>query len=541
MIETPITARISRDASPPTVPRARNLGILASLTGILSLTIRLLLHGNSFDLFGDEVIYTKLGRSVASGGFPRFDGQLFFLHGPMFFYLEAGWQRLLGSQPGISGQIYEMRTLNALLAAITGAALALLAARAAGSLRAGAIAGLLFAADPFCIRQNDRVLLETSLMFWIFLGYLLLTPLIRQQLSPRAAIRAVCAGLLFGAAVLTKDEAALLTVLPLLAAAVLRWGPSRTLSLITAGTTVACYVTYAAVVAANGYFGTLWEAKTVGLRRMLGLLQTTGFHHSGTPSIYFLLFAQVRDFAVTYLVLALAVPALIVVMRRGEPLQRMLGLLYCSAAVTLAYAFTLGTLEEQELYLLAVPSLLVLPVAATLARRTSRGRSSHGIGTSRSTGWSAVTIVTITLALALDVTACLQWLTKPDDGYARLLSYMAARVPAGATVAAFDGTTEDGITQYALAGRYRVGRWVTPAARAAEHVRYAVVPWTEINQHYSYYSPARVLGIVHQGKVLFSFRGRTYGDVVLYQLSVPPTVEPAHKVVSSAASAASDR
>ena len=122
---------------------------------------------------------------------------------------------------------------------------------------------------------------------------------------------------------------------------------------------------------------------------------------------------------------------------------------------------------------------------------------------------------------------------KPDDGYEEPLSYMTTRVPAGATVTAFDGTTEDGITQYALADRYRVGRWVTPAAREAQHVRYAVVPWTEINQHYSYYSPARVLGIIRQGKILFSFHGRTYGDVVLYQLSVPPTVKPSHRVSSA--------
>ena len=386
MMETAVTARVSRGPEPPTVLRLRDLGLLASLTGVASLAIRLLLHGGSFDFFGDEVIYTKLGRSVASGGFPRFDGQLFFLHGPMFFYLEAGWQDLLRSQPGISGQIYQMRTLNTLLAGITGAALALLAARAAGSLRAGAIAGLLFAVDPFCIRQSDRVLLETSLMFWVLLGYLLFSSLIGRRLSPGTAIRAVCSGLLFGAAVLTKDEAALLTVLPLLAAALLRWGPSRPLSLIAAGTTVATYVAYASVVAANGQFGTLWQAKTVGLRRMLGLLQTTGFHQSGTPSIYSLLFAEIRDFAVTYLVLALAVPALILVVRRGGSLQRMLGLLYCAAAVTLAYAFTLGTLEEQELYLLTVPSLLLIPVAATLVSRKSRDRTNRGLGAPRSAG-----------------------------------------------------------------------------------------------------------------------------------------------------------
>ena len=50
-----------------------------------------------------------------------------------------------------------MRTLNSLLAAGTAVVIVLLATRA-GSLWTGAVAGLLFALDPFCIRQNDRVL-----------------------------------------------------------------------------------------------------------------------------------------------------------------------------------------------------------------------------------------------------------------------------------------------------------------------------------------------------------------------------------------------
>jgi len=51
----------------------------------------------------------------------------------------------------------------------------LLAARA-GSLRAAATVGLLFALDPFCIRQNDRVLLETSLMLFLSVSAKLAPP-----------------------------------------------------------------------------------------------------------------------------------------------------------------------------------------------------------------------------------------------------------------------------------------------------------------------------------------------------------------------------
>ena len=72
----------------------------------------------------------------------------------------------------------------------------------------------------------------------------------------------------------------------------------------------------------------------------------------------------------TYIVLALAVPAWVVVMRRGGQLPRILGLVYCAAGVALGYALVLGTLEEQELYLLIVPEhSCTIPVGALAPAR----------------------------------------------------------------------------------------------------------------------------------------------------------------------------
>ena len=73
--------------------------------------------------------------------------------------------------------VYNVRMLNGLLAGVTAAVLVLLAVRA-GSLRTGVVVGLLFAVEPFCIRQNDRVLLETPMMLWVMLGYLVFISLI---------------------------------------------------------------------------------------------------------------------------------------------------------------------------------------------------------------------------------------------------------------------------------------------------------------------------------------------------------------------------
>jgi len=481
----------------------------------VTLFVRLAMHDRSFDLFGDEVIYTDLGRSVISGGFPRFYGP-FFLHGPAFFYLEAGWARIEGYPGSLMGWIYEMRMLNCVLAGATAVVLVLLTTRAS-SPRAGAVVGALYAVEPFCIRQNDRVLLETAMMFWVMLGYLVFTSLIGRLPRRHDWLRAVGAGLFFGVATLTKDEGVLLTVLPLAAGAVLRWGPRLRLTVLTIATTVAVYAAYMAVVFENGYFSIFWQGKTAGVQRMLGLVQSTGFNSSsGTGgSLQSRLIAEIAYFGTTYTMLLLAGLAVLVVLFRGDQLQRMLGLLYCAAGVTLAYAVFLGTLEEQELYLLVVPSLVIIPVAATLLLGGSRyrRRSRRGSSGTRKLGVAAMGAL-LTIALGVNLLTCVRWLLTPDEGFAQLISYVTEHIPAGTPIAAVNGDIETG---YALPD-YQVGYWDTRAALAQAHVRYFVVEWATVDQGYSDQTPAEVQNLVSGGQVLFSFAGRTYGTLVLYQL-----------------------
>jgi 4-amino-4-deoxy-L-arabinose transferase-like glycosyltransferase len=485
--------------------------VCAEIPLLVTLLVRLALYPRSFDLFGDEVIYTDIGRSVLNGGFPRFHGDLFFLHGPGFFYLESGWQRVLGSRHSLVDWIYEMRLLNTLLSGATAVVIVLLGSRA-GSRWAGVAAGLLYALDPFCIRQNDRVLLETAMMFWVLLGYLMLTSVIGRPLSRGTAVRAVGAGLAFGLAILTKDEAALLTVLPLLVAAVLRWGPARALTSLVIGAALLPYGVWLAVIAANDRMFAFWVAKTVGIKRMLGLIQETGFHSRGGGSLLDRLIAEGPYFATTYAALMLAVPAAVLVLWRGGPLPRMLGLLYCAAAVALGYAVAGGTLEEQELYLLIVPSLLVIPVTAALLRDRRRFRR-KAPAPMAAVGYAAA----LTLVLGANLANCVQW-RQPDDGISRLLAYMAIHVPAGARVTDASGSD---IISFVMAGRYHTGPPATvTTVTSRQHVRYVVVPWAQINRGYSDLTASQVRRLVRPGQLVFSFHGRTYGDLTLYVL--PP-------------------
>ncbi len=80
--------------------------------------------------------------------------------------------------------------------------------RTAGAL-AGIVAGVLYALDPFIMRFDGRLFLEAPTLFWVATGVLIF--IVRE--TPRTAI---LAGVAFGLALLTKDTAAYLTVLPLL-------------------------------------------------------------------------------------------------------------------------------------------------------------------------------------------------------------------------------------------------------------------------------------------------------------------------------------
>ena len=526
---------------PATLRRSRSLPVSAAfwagLVGVLALVVRLVGIGPSQDIFVDEPLYVALGQSVRSGGFPMVNGGRFFLHPPGFFYLEAAWERLFGFRPDVVAGVYEMRALNAVLAAATAAALVLLVARA-GSLWPALATGALFALEPFCLRQNGRVLLETAMMFWVVAGYVVMLPLVdahrwstvrvryRAQrdgtteivLLPvpdpgtarRDYLRAVGAGILFGLAMLTKDEAAMVTVLPLVAAAALGWGPRRRLVLVAACVTALMYLGYVALVVTAGYWDQFWPAKSTGLLRFLGFIQETGFNAPGAPSLTSRLVQEANFFGTTYAVIAASSAALLWLVWRGNRAQRFVALLYASSAVLLAYAVLVGTIEEQELYVMAVPALAILGIAAGMLLE---GSPRAGAALRR------VVLPLFVVIMAVNIHTYVTWRTQPDNGYANLRQYMAEHVPFGSTVVSPDGWRQG--SYWVLRDRYDVLPWVSAQVQIDERAHYMVVDWTDVDDHYSYLSPGEVRRLTAHAIPLFTFHGRTYSRLVLYRLPFP--------------------
>jgi 4-amino-4-deoxy-L-arabinose transferase-like glycosyltransferase len=478
----------------------------------LTTTLRMVGMGRAADVFVDELIYRDIGRSVVNGGFPRTEMGLFFLHPPGFFYLQATWENTFGVSPDAVAAVYNVRDLNALVSGGTAVLLLVLVTRSA-SLPAGMVAGALFALEPYCIRQNNRVMLETPTMFWVLAGYVVLLTLTQRPLPKHPHTRAMCSGLLFGLALLTKDHADFITLLPLLLAVILNWGPPRRLTLICAGTALVPYGLYVVVIAANGHLQEFWRDKTVGAARLFGFIQETGFNAVGTPPLTERLSDQISTFGSTYLLLTLAPFTLLVLLRSKDPRHRLLALFHGCAGLTLAYAVAIGTLEEQALYLLVVPNLMALSVALSLLLEDRR----------RPVIARTCAATFVTALLVLGSVAYLKDRLTPDDGYQRLRAYMAQHLPAGANVITVDGGESEGITWWALNDRYVVGRWITPEERAAAHVQYLVIPWKVIDQGYGAEPKPVIHALAAQGVPVFVVHGPSYGALTLYRLPLPQT------------------
>ncbi|CAM5236634.1 phospholipid carrier-dependent glycosyltransferase [Streptomyces tanashiensis] len=283
-------------------------------------------------------------------------------------------------------------------------------------------------------------------------------------------------------------------MLPLLAALLLRWGPPRRLVALTLSVAVLSYAVYVALVAGFGHFDEFWEAKTAGVRRLVGVVQETGFNAEGTRSLSGRLLAELPGYATTYLLLALTPVALVLLWRRKEPVYRLLTLSHASAIVTLGYALAIGTLEEQALYLLFVPNLVALAVTVPVPSRHRRGLRVL-----------AGAVLFAVLAVPAAVYAQNRW--TPDDGFERLRAYALAHMPAGSGIVTVDGQRTRGVTTWVLDDTYRLGHWAAPGDRAAADADYLIVPWRVNEQGYGHTSLAEVRRLTDGLRPLFVFHG----------------------------------
>lgn len=456
------------------------------------------LHG-SFELWVDEVIYAQLGQSTEGAQLPHLPDGPFFLHPPGFFFLEG----LVINSFGISGSILDivmdLRWVNAVIGAVT-VGLAFLLVRKVANRAAGWFAAALLIFEPFVLRNNSHVFLETLGMAAVVGGLLILVLQLKHRAVRASVSRLVFAGLLMGYGVLTKDVFAICTVGPVVIAVLWR----RTLqvrdALVLVGTSALPYGIYLSIVAAQGMLPDWVWAKFNGAQRMIGLEKSTGFTAEGSPSLGTRLIDQMGHFGTSYLLLALCPLAAGLICFSHRPERRLIGLVGLALGGFGVYSAVFGTFEEQYGYGVMIGGVLSIAVlAAEVVERRPWFRlhmASMGV---------TLMLFTVVLGLRTEITT--------DDGYVQVRQWVQHNLPADAKVSVTNSTG-----QLAFADDQRFGVWPSAPLMAQNDARYILTQSLPTSQGYGYAQPKMLAWLSANATPVFTVQGPTNGSTTLWHV-----------------------
>jgi hypothetical protein len=481
-----------------------HLWALPLLAGLLALGVRAVGLLRSTDLFIDELLYTRFADQVAHGSWPGENGVPFTLHPVGSFALDGLVIRALGLSGTTMDLVLDLRWVNAVLGALTVALAAVVVRRLAGPWVA-VLAAVVLAFDPFVLRNNGRVMIETPAVAWLLAGWLAVLVAMAQP-DPRTARRAeLGAGLLLGMALVTKD----MTVVPGVAAVVLAVLWRRTLSVrsglrIAAAATVP-YLVQMAVIASLGILGPWGEQKLSGIRRMVGLDQDTGFNATGGESLVSRLADELLRFGTSYALLAVCVPAGLVALFSAVPARRFIGGVAVLTGALGVYAVGFGAAEEQFGYYVMVAAVLAVAAAgAELADRLPRLRR-------------PVVVVGVLFTLA-SVVLGVQSRFVADGSYLDLRTWLTANVAPGERVGLTGDAAVLAFPQY-------------DSSPSLLELRdngddYAVTTSKPLLEGHGFAAPELLGWLTANATPVFSVQGPSNGDAVVWRLD-PAVVDAA--------------
>ncbi len=478
------------------------------LMGMLTFSLRAIFLHRSFDIFIDEISYLRIGQNVAAGLEVTLYGKPFHLHPPAYFFFEAAYLRLGGITGSTIEQIYAVRYLNVLFATLSGLGLLFIGQRVGGWM-AGIAAAVIFAADPFLIKMNSLVLLDTPAMWWVIAGYAILIGALRDaewSISPR---RALAAGICFGLAVLTKDMSAFVTVLPLTLCFGLNGPLRRRTAALVVAVTCLTYGLYPLAVLISGQWQRFADQKLNGLYRLMGAAQETGLNREVGPSLLETVLARLDQFGPTYVVVGLGMLPIGILFWSARPGRQLVSFWAASAYMLLGYCILFGTLEEQFFYILMIPCVLTIAVgsASILTEGVSR--------------WPIHHLVRVTMligSIAFVIWSGNAWIKRhmtPDNGYERLLEYIEQYVPHGSRITATSETAQFLLGPSASAPW---GQWHTIAELQAGNPDYVIVTPAALRWNHGAAAAPLIDWIGQHGTPVFTFTGQSAHSLHLYRL-----------------------
>ncbi|MGM7777456.1 hypothetical protein ACSVHC_15760 [Arthrobacter sp. KNU-44] len=499
--------RVSGRVLPITAHSARTLAAFVLISG-MALGIRCVGLLQGFELWVDEMLYAKLGQSVSAGQLPNLPDGPFFLHPPGFFLVEGGIINLFGISGGIVDVVLDLRWLNAVIGS-TSVGLAFLVVRRVANKPAAWVAAVVLSFEPFVLRNNSHVFLETLGMAAVLGGLMLLVAQLKRRANKLAVPQLVLAGLLLGYSVLTKDVFALCTIVPTIVGTFWR----RTLrirdAVIVVAATAAPYILYLTVIAIQGQFPEWVWAKTNGVQRLIGVEKSTGFTAAGSPDFLTRLVDQAGHFGSSYLLLALCPIAACLVCFSHRADRRMIGLVSLAWGAFGLYSAVFGTFEEQYGYGVVLAGVLSGTVlAAEIVERRPRFR------------WTIISgaIVLIGLAMVLGIRTEF----TADNGYVQVRNWIQGNLPADARVSVTNSTG-----QFMFAEDPRFGVWPSAPLMEQSGATYILTQSLPTSQGYGYAQPAMISWLSAKGVPLIIVQGPTNGSTTLWRVSEADLAEAA--------------
>lgn len=494
-LDSPESSRRWRDW--PAANRAL-IGIVGTLV-VLSFAVRGIGLGTVNDIFIDELTYTELGRSIARGELPNLHGAPFLLHPPGALLLEAMYIRVLGLDGANAELALELRWLAAGLGSLTVGIAFLIMDRVCR--RPVALGGaLLLAVDPFVLRSQTRVMLEPAGVLLLLAGWLLVILFLADPDRSRRRGRLIAGGGLLGCALVVKDMNAVFIFVPLVLAIVWRttldWRPAG----LVASSAVVPYAAYLVLLAVNGQYGLWFHFKWLGLTRMIGVRQETGFNSPGSPSVSGRIIDQLEKFGTSYAVLAacLIAGAAVAVVSKS-PARRLLGLLAIAAGAFSWFVALVGAFEEQFGYYVLVISVLALAVAVDELWNRSFIRPVISVG--------ATVLLVGSAVLGLSSRFVV------DDGITALRAWVDQELPPGSRIGMTTPTVE-----FSLAPRVGAGVWPSLTSLSQNNAQYVVTAAKPIQEGYGYAAPELLTWLDDHAQKVYTRATPTLGDVAVWRL-----------------------
>ena len=491
-----MTATATR--GPVTGSRPARAAVLTAL-GLVgaALAFRAIGLRTGFELWIDEMLYAELGASVARGELPNLPDGPFYLHPPGFFLVEAVAIRLFGITGGSMDLVYQLRWVGAVAGALTVGLVFLVVRRVVGT-RPALVAAVLALVEPFVLRNNSRVFLETTGVLAALVGVAVVVDVLAGRRAGTARLAA--AGLAMGYAILTKDVFAVWVLVPVGLAVLWRRTLPWRAAAILGGTAVVPYTAYLLLLLGTGRIDGWVTAKSAGALRMLGVVQSTGFNAPDAPSLTGRLIAQAGFYGTSYVLLVVCPLVGAVAALSARPAHRFLGLLAVAAGLFGVYSAAFGTFEENYGYPVMIAAILAAPVAAVeLRERFPRLRRAV----------TATCLVFVAAAAVLGVRGVL----TTDDGYRAVRAWTAANLPADARVGVTNGTG-----QWAFADDPRFGLWASLPDLERNGAAYVLTQSLPTSMGYGFARPDLVPWLAANARPVVAVPGPTNGVTTLWYL-----------------------